>query len=146
VDPLLSYAFRSGGSVRVTMLLPGADPGPGHAVVTLRRGRRSIDAAGTLSGTDRGVNVSFGVDQEDLGRRAWRLTITRPEDAAPVRVGARLLAHGGQPVALLTGPEPATKLPPPRPRPSPATRRRRVLGRVAASARRLRGRVGGRRS
>ncbi len=123
VDELLSYAARTGDSVRVRLHLPETDLEPGGATMRLRSGRRTLEAAADLERGDTGIVLSFTVTGV-RGARAWRLVLRPSGEAPPIPVEARLLAAPDQPVALLPGPAPATEMPPPAPRSSPSAAHR----------------------
>lgn len=135
-DHLLSWARRDGGHIEVRVRLARAAPQRGQVVVELSDGTRSLLADGEV--TESGRVVSFRVSGPDLGRSAWQLTV-RNEAGEPVGLRARLLAAPGQPVALLSGTPPDTRMRPPTRRQPPTLVHRflrRVHGRLPAGARR----------
>ena len=146
VDPLLSYACRAGGSVRVVLEITGAAPA-GDAGVALRLigGGDAVDVPATVtpSGTGR-----FRVEAEvaaGLGGHVHRMRLLDASSAEPRNLQTRLLVRADLPVALLPGRAPDTRLPEPSPRPaSSRTRARRGrAGRVPVVGRlRRRGRAG----
>jgi hypothetical protein len=131
-DHLLSWARRADDQVeaRVVLTRAGLDPGP--VVIELSDAGRVLLAAGEVS--PGGTVVAFRVDGSELGRTAWQLAV-RTDAGAPVAVRARLLAAPGQPVALLSGSPPDTRMRPPMPRPS-VTSTQRLARRLPPGARR----------
>jgi capsular polysaccharide biosynthesis protein len=138
VDELLCWARRDGELIKVGLRLPGAELEPGAAEVLLvrRNDEHRVDAE--ISKRPEAVDLEFAVPQSMLGPHAWSLSLQAGPDDRIQRLEARLLGRPGQPVAVLPGPAPATKMPPPsprRPRPSappPSTGRswRSPLGRL----------------
>lgn len=120
VDELLSYATRTGDSVRVQVHLRDSDIPAGDATIRLRSARRVLDADAHVVRGEKGILIMFTV-AGDLGRRPWRLVLRHPAVDQPAPLEARLLAATGQPVALLPGPTPATEMPAPAPRSSTST-------------------------
>lgn len=122
VDGLLSWARGNGEQVEVRVSLAGADLSDGPAEVILRAQRRRVAVQGLVETADDATYLRFSVPRAPLGWAAWQLTVQPTGGPSPVRVEARLLAPADQPVALLPGPVPSTKMRPPKPKP----RRRRA--------------------
>lgn len=139
VDELVSLAHRTGTGVRVELRLPGSALEPGTAEVRLSSSkRRFVVPADVVARDQHAATVTFTAPDAQLGTAVWQLAV-RPATAAGgpfTRVRARLLAPPTQPVALLPGKAPATRLPAPgpRPRPSAAVRLARRLPEPAQGA------------
>jgi hypothetical protein len=80
-----------------------------------------------------GTTLVTTVPARDLRRGLWRLALVSGS-SAPLPVQARLLNQPRQPVALLPGPVPTTRLPHPQPAPQAAAE---PAGRVYATAARV---------
>jgi hypothetical protein len=136
VDELTSFAHRVGDEVRVTLQLPYGAVEAGDVQVRLISDRRRFEVAGTVASDADATVVTFAAPQEQLGRPVWRLAL-RPSGAERFqRVQARLLARTSQPVALLPGPVPATRMAPPAPRPK-VSAARRVAAQLPEPAKRV---------
>ncbi len=110
VEPTASFARRDGADVRVVLTLADCDvAGP---EVWLRfqgdgRGAR-VRAAPTPSGAD--VRIEATVPEANLGPGIWRLKL-RAGAGSPLRnLRARLLISDAQPIALLPGQAPKTRM------------------------------------
>jgi hypothetical protein len=114
LDETLSFAYRDGDDVEVTLRMPEADIPTTEAHVRLRAGRRSFSAPADVATDQEGVTVTFNAPSATLRRAVWDLAIQPPSGEA-LHVQGRLLARPGQPVALLPGPVPTTLLPAPKP-------------------------------
>ena len=136
VELVTSYAYRDGDSIKLVMDLPGFTTTADEIGVQLRRGKQVRRVQGAASSTALGTRLDVVVPGRALGRRAWRLAIQADGDADYRPIQARLLARQAQPVALLTGPVPTTRMAEPTPRPrkaapvSPTARARAVVGRL----------------
>lgn len=149
VDETLSFAHRDAGIVKVRLRLPGESIEAGRARMGLSSGARRFKVAADVTSDEQGVTVDFTAAGAKLQQRVWSLTLHPSSDAPAVHVQARLLARPDQPVALLPGPVPTTRLPEPSPRtePSLAIRAaRRLPPRVQQVLRRGRAAVGRRRA
>jgi hypothetical protein len=130
VESVSSYAYRKKGRVHIVMQVDGHEVPGGSVTVRLVNGTETLRRTAAVSPTENGAILKLVVPRRRLGPQAWALSI-RPVEPGPfVPLQARLLAKGGQPVALLTGPRPTTKLPEPQQRRRPArlVARRAVLG------------------
>lgn len=116
VDERLSWARRTASEIEVVLRLPDADLAPGATQVRLGRGAETLRVDGEVRGDDGAAVVSFAVPRVSLDGAARRIRIQASADGRAVAVAARLLARPGQPVALLPGPAPTTRMPPPAPR------------------------------
>ena len=118
VKTISSYAHRSDGSLRVMLGLSASDaPAAQGSVLRLSRGRRSVEvaAASTTVGDD--VRIEASLPDVGLSEGIWQLALQARPDAPFHRLQARLLVSTKQPVALLTGAPPRTRLRPPTRRP-----------------------------
>lgn len=137
-----SYARRSGADVRLVLHLPDRGPVTGDRAslrLTSRKGRREAEAAAEVRAAgDAGVLLEARVPRRALPPAVWGLAVTADSDAPATRLQARLLTSDAQPVALLPGPVPRTRMAPPTPRPTTAE----PVGRMsrAMAAARSRGR------
>ena len=144
VDETLSFAHRAGGEVRVRLRLPAGTLQAGPAAVGLGVGRKGFQVPADVTTDEQGATVDFAAPGARLRQRVWSLAVHPSPDAPAVPVEARLLARRDQPVALLPGPVPTTRLPEPAPRAetNPALRAarrlptpvKRVLRRARAAA------------
>lgn len=136
VELVTSYAYRDGEAIRLVMDLPTLAPAGAEVSVRLRRGNRFLYAEGTASAATTGTRIEATVPGRRLGRRAWTLAIQPAGENEYQPIQARLLARFSQPVALLTGPVPTTRMAEPQPRavpkpaPSLGARARSVAGRI----------------
>jgi hypothetical protein len=122
--------------IRVILVLPDvAVPGP-DAVLRLRSGKKGFRREATVVASDGAAVVDATVGPRRWGRAPWQLAVRLDQDGRFLPVEARLLVAPGQPVALLPGPAPATRMPSPAPGGSPASRVRRLAGRVRRTGRR----------
>jgi hypothetical protein len=138
VDIAASYARRLDDEVQLVLLLPDAEPGPGPVVVRLRDGGRTLKHPATIGLVPGGARLEMVAPAQKLGRGVWRLAVRTRPDAAFTRIEARLLTGRGQPVALLPGPAPETRMPAPEPAGRPATEAARGLpARMVRRARRV---------
>ncbi|HET7387632.1 MAG TPA: hypothetical protein VFJ19_13325 [Nocardioidaceae bacterium] len=124
VDATASHARRVEGAVHVVLALPEASFAGPQVRLRMRAdsgrrgpGRRTravrVDAA--LSPQATGQVLEASVPTHRLRGDIWRMAI-RPTPGEPVvRLRARLLVKAGQPVALLPGKAPRTRMPPPPP-------------------------------
>lgn len=116
-----SYARRSGDDLRLVLHLPDRGPVTGeHATLgfSSRKGRRQAQAAAEVRASGTGVLLEARVPRRDLPPAVWRLTVSSGGDGPATRLKTRLLTSDTQPVALLPGPVPRTRMAPPAPRPS----------------------------
>jgi hypothetical protein len=129
VDETLSFAHRAGEVVRVRLRVPGGSVPTGRSAVQLSAGRRSFSVDADVTSDDQGATVDFTAPGARLRQRVWSLDLQPSPEAPAVHVQARLLARRDQPVSLLPGPVPTTRLPEPSPRTgtSPALRAARRL-------------------
>lgn len=138
VDVSASFAqrTRTGQDVRVVLSLSDLPDVPEPAVLRLRSGKRTVRAPLTQRVTAEGTVLEATVPAADLKPAVWALALRGGEgETRQVHpLEARLLTSRTQPVALLPGPTPATRIPPPAPRPaSSAGRRVKVDPRVRAT-------------
>lgn len=137
VEPVGTYARKSGDAVRLQLQLPDA-PELEEPTLRLRarNGKGVVEAPAEVRPAGGGVIVTAGVPREDLRPGVWRVAL-RPEPDGPFRpLQARLLINDRQPIALLSGPVPRTEMAPPRPRtsptgPTPVVRRQEKARRAA---------------
>jgi len=136
VSVITSLAHRRGGDVRVVLHLPGLDLPPGAGLLRCSNadGRR-VRRPATVTSASEGVHVEALFPAARLRGDVWRLAVKSKESDAWRPVEARVLVSPRQPVALLPGPRPVTRLPEPVPagqgRAALVTRlRRRVAARL----------------
>lgn len=145
VDIIASLAHRQGKGIRLVLHLPELEVLDVATVpVRFTDGNRSVRRSATVTPVNEGILLELTVAAKRLGRGIWTLAL-RPETPGRfVGIEARLLTGRRQPVALIPGPVPDTRLPEPRPTPrlpEPIRARRlpaRVVGRVRRSLRRRR--------
>ena len=120
LDETLSFAHRDDEVVKVRLRVPGGSVPAGRAAVGLSAGARRFKVAADVTGDEQGVTVDFTAAGAKLRQRVWSLDIQPVSGGPAVLVQARLLARPEQPVALLPGPVPTTRLPAPSPRAEPS--------------------------
>lgn len=107
-----SLAWRVDDLVHVVLHL--ADVPVHDAVeVRFRDGERRVRVAGRSAPAPEGSLVEVEVPARRLAGGLWRIAVRLDDAEAFTPVQARLLVRRGQPVALLPGPEPRTRLPEP---------------------------------
>lgn len=146
VEVISSLAHRQGDDVRLVLHLPDAGPIAASSVpVRFVDGERRFRRPATVRPSESGVVLELTVPAKRLGRGIWSLAF-RPDAEGPFDpIEARLLTGRRQPISLIPGPVPDTRLPEPSPPapapvPAPGRSRRGLVTRVIARARRqLRG-------
>jgi hypothetical protein len=134
VELTSSFAYRDGDDVRVVMDLSGRQVARTSVTMRFRNGERGFRRRASAVTSSKGVRLEVAAPARRLGRRVWALAI-QPDEGGPfLRLQARLLAKPGQPVALLTGPVPRTRLPEPAPRGSASRRVGHLARRARATA------------
>ena len=120
LDETLSFAHRDDQAVKVRLRVPGDTVPAGRAAVGLSAGARRFKVAADVTADEHGATVDFTAAGAKLRQLVWSLDI-RPSAGGPaIPVQARLLARRDQPVALLPGPVPTTRLAAPSPHPQPS--------------------------
>lgn len=114
VETISSYARRSGSAIELVLRLEDGEAVAGPSTSLRVRGPRgAVSTTAAVSATQRGVQLDASLPSNRLAPGVWRIAV-RPEPGAPFRrVQARLLVSRTQPVALLPGPAPRTKMEPP---------------------------------
>ncbi|CUR54430.1 hypothetical protein NOCA2170002 [metagenome] len=143
VEIVSSLAHHRDGAIRVVLHLPTlAHPSTDTVPVRLASGERSFRVPATATPAEPGISLEFSVRTQRLGRGVWTLAMRPAVGERLVPIEARLLTGRGQPIALIPGPVPATRLAAPVPAASapPAAPAAGPVTRVAARARRLLGR------
>lgn len=124
VEVISSFAHRRRDDIHLVLHLPGLGPVPSSTVpVRFSDGRRRLRVPAEARAAEPGTTLELSVPAKVLGHGVWRLAV-RPDSAgrfAPVE--ARLLTSRRQPIALIPGPAPATRLPEPTPRSTRASTR-----------------------
>lgn len=126
---VLSYARRSGKDLTLVIQLPNVTEIDSPDVQLRLRGQRdTARIAGTLTkDPDRpGAMLRARVPARSVKPDVYRIAMRPASGGEFGRIQARLLVGRAQPVALLPGPAPRTKMQPPRPRPTSRPRRRAV--------------------
>ena len=139
VEVISSLAHRQGDQVRLVLHLPDAAAPPAAAVeVRLRAGKRKFIEPATARPATPGVILEATIPASRLGRGVWSLAFRPAPGATFEPIEARLLTGARQPISLIPGPVPKTRLPEPSPtvRAPTRSRGRRVLGRVVKEVRR----------
>ena len=145
VGLLDSVAWREEGRVHVVLDLPalqGLSSGQDVAV-RFRDGERRVRRPATLTSTERGGSVTVSAPGPRLAAGLWRIAVRVDDAETFTRVDARLLVRRGQPIALIPGPAPETRMREPEPRPAPrhpTDAARGFAGRVVRGVRRRLGR------
>jgi hypothetical protein len=101
-DLVDSFARLRGDKAEIVLAEPKTELTESTAVVRLRRGGRSVDAAGDVVDSSTGRRLIVRVPRSELSDGIWSLTVVRSEDdVAPL--AARLLVQGQRPLVLLWG-------------------------------------------
>jgi hypothetical protein len=128
VDVTASFAQKAGQDVRVTLSVPDLPDLPQPTVLRLNNGKRNVRAPLVPGTSSQGTLLQSTVAASTLKPGLWTLALVGGE--GPERrvqpLEARLLTSNKQPLALLPGPTPETRMPAPRPRPKGAGAGRRV--------------------
>jgi hypothetical protein len=117
VDPLLSYARRSGDTVKVILGLEGEVAPSSDLALRLHadEGQHDVPVTVTESGPGR-LRVVAVVDGNQVPEGTWRMKLVDPSGGGRHNLQTRVLIKSGMPVALLPGRPPRTVLPEPAPR------------------------------
>jgi hypothetical protein len=117
VDPLLSYARRVGGDIKVVLVVGAADQSVGADVVLQFRDGEVIDSPLTVAPAGEGrTRVEALIPEDRLGDGTWRMRLVDPTGPERRNLQTRVLVRAGMPIALLPGRPPDTRLPEPEPR------------------------------
>jgi hypothetical protein len=105
VDSLLSYSRLDGEAVRVVLALPDdSDVAGPKLFVRFQNDEARFRAPATLEQSSGRTRVGVTVPREQIADGLWHLKLREGLRGAPWRgLGARLLVHGDQPIALLFG-------------------------------------------
>lgn len=118
VDVAASFAHRSGPDVRVVLSVNDAPPAAESERLRLRNGKRTLRGPVQRRTTGDGTVLEAAVPVAAPRPNVWTLALVSGE--GPTRrvtpLEARLVTGGNQPVALLPGQTPSTRMPAPRPR------------------------------
>ena len=119
IDQTLSYAGRDGTDIQLVLHVPETEGFEPPESLVLRRRKRFLDVPVETKAGPSGAVLHARVPAKDLrGKDAWQLRLPDEEAAHGSRpLPVRLLAKGRQPVALIVGPRPTTRLAEPTPRP-----------------------------
>jgi hypothetical protein len=144
VEVISSLAHRQGDQIRLVLHLPeAATPAAASVEVRLRAGKRRVIEPATVRAAAPGVVLEATIPAGRLARGIWSLAFRPAPDAPFEPIEARLLTGARQPISLIPGPVPKTRLP----EPSPAVRAparslgRRVLSRASRVVREVRRRA-----
>jgi hypothetical protein len=111
---LESLAWRADGEIRVALHLPTVEPGTG-VEVRFRLGERRVRRPGATRAATSGSVVEVSAPAPRLGGGVWRIAVRLGDAPSFTPVEARLLVRRGQPIALLPGRPPHTRMPEPAP-------------------------------
>lgn len=136
VDGQVSWARRVGDEIQVQLRLPNAVIGPGVARMQLGTRNRQLRLPAEVTAVDGATLVAFSAPQTELGWATWHLAVQRDPGGPFVLVQARLVTASESPVALLPGPAPSTRMPPPIPR-AHRSLAHRLAGRLPAPVRKV---------
>lgn len=125
IDLTTSFAQRVGGRVRLVLGVSQPPPA-GARELRLTSRKRTVSVPVRIADGD---VIEVRVPEDELPPGVWRLALVAGGE--PIVLGARLVANDCQPVALLPGPTPTTRMAPPKPQSREApvssrTTRRRV--------------------
>ena len=102
-DDLLSYARRDGDDIRVVLTLAEGTTVAGPDVfVRFVNGETRLRFAATVEDSAGRSRVQVSAPRSELADGVWRLKL-REAGGSVTDLGARVLLHGDQPVALLFG-------------------------------------------
>lgn len=122
VEVANSYARRTGDDVFLQLHLPESD-GVEEPVLRLKRiGKgpaRRLDTTAVAAAAAEGVMITATVPAAEVGVGLWQVRMQAKDEDSFRGVRARLLVDPKQPIALLAGPVPDTRMTPPRPRRRP---------------------------
>ena len=127
IEAVSSYARRVGDTVRIVLVLPDdlrdqVGDGLGSGRVWLRLVRRNPDdrearrVPVTVDTTGAGPVLVAEVPDDQVPSGLWRLALRVGKGGPLVELEARLLMSRTQPLALLAGPKPTTRMEEPAPR------------------------------
>ena len=142
-----SYARRTTDSVVLRLHLPQADAVDAGSLRLTSLGKgptRRVDASTQTAQAASGVVVTATVPRAEVEPGRWQLRLRTADGSGYRRAKARLLVRPDQPVALMVGPAPATRMAPPKPRgragaqSGRAARVQAVRSRLGGVARRVR--------
>ena len=134
VTAVSSYAHRSRGDIHVVMDLPGRWELEGNVLLRLRSGSRTIRTPALGTRTESGVRLETRVNAGQLSPGLWRVSVRSASGAGWVRMQARIQLKRKQPIALLTGPLPRTRMAEPTPSRKQRPRTRQFAVRVVDRA------------
>jgi len=147
VEIVSSFAHRRGEDIRVVLHLPALGPVSSSTVpVRFSDGKRRVGRPAEARAAEPGTILELSVPAKVFGRGLWRLAVRADGPGGFVPVEARLMTGRRQPIALLPGPAPTTRLPEPTPGPTESSSKESAR-RAPASAllkrvrRRLRGKL-----
>ena len=141
INTISSYARRSGDQIHLVLDIPSDGSVPdGAAEVRVKGPRAMARASATVTPVAGGSRVQASLPAKLLKADVYRLAL-RPNGAGTFqRLQARLVVSPTQPIALLPGPAPRTRILPPRPKQVPPVRaraERAAAGLVGKALRRL---------
>jgi hypothetical protein len=138
VDPIGSYAHRAGDEIHVVLSLVDGVVDGDSVTMRLGNGDRTVRCQAKVTTSPQGVVLDLRAPAKKLGRGVWGLAYRAQPGGELTRLEARLLTGARQPIALIPGPRPATRMPEPTPTAPPAG----GGGRVARLVRRVRSGTG----
>ena len=127
VDPVGTYACNVGDSVRLHLRLPVQRELPAPMLrLRHRRTNTILELAPTVQDSGDGQLLTAEAPKAQLEHGLWWVALRPDAESDYSKMEARLLLNDKQPLSLLAGPTPETKMPPPAPR----AERRRTSGKV----------------
>lgn len=116
VDPLLSYARRAGGDIKLVLVVAPAEEPISTDVLLRLHDDEAVDHPVSLTSLEDGrTRVQATIPTGTLREGTWRMKFVSPGDQR-MNLQTRLLIRSGMPIALLPGVPPRTRLPEPSPR------------------------------
>lgn len=136
VEAISSLAHRTEDGTRVVLHLPDLTVTGDSVTVRFSKPGTRFRHPARVSPASSGVLLDLTVPAPRLSSGVWKLAVQPGSDVPFVKLEARLLTERTQPVALLPGPTPATRMAPPDPRQGPGTVVRTLPARLKRRVRR----------
>ena len=138
VDPVGTFACRAGSNLHLQLRLPRQRELLAPKLrLRHRRTDEVIETGATVQPSGTGQLLIADIPQAQLEHGLWWVALKPNEDAPYRRTQARLLLNDKQPIALLAGGMPETRMAPPTPRAQRRRTQRKVHQRAVATVDRV---------